>query len=296
MPSSQSGKPIALATVTSSSFLVGTQVMIHSFLDHNRWFDGDIIIFHAGLDDKSRDALEAQFAKLSCRTVSDALTGAIDRLVTARPELATRRDRFLSLESFAITGYDKLLFCDSDILFQGDVADLLQRDALLTACPDGAMVRGNRRDRTTLDEIAADGGDPLDHSFNAGLMLIDAKLRGSVVIGQLLARLEPTAWQAVMSSHTDQAVLNLEFHDVVTLASTAYNLMIAHRSDSYASEAVRIADAKALHFNGPAKPWRMERQLAAVRRDAACVEALRAWYEAYLALLTAHHFNSQLIR
>lgn len=291
MPPRYAKPSIALATVTSPSFLVGTQVMIHSFLAHNRWFDGDIIVFCADPDDRVAPTLEAQFPRVSCRRASAELDAAIDHLVAARPDLATRRDRFLSLESFALTGYDKVLFCDSDLLFQGDVAGLLEGETRLVACPDGAMLRGNRRDRMTLEEIAADDGDPLATSFNAGLMLIDAALRGPAIAEALRARLAPTAWQAVLSQHTDQAVLNLEFHECVTLVSTAYNLMIGHRIDSHASEPVRLSEAKVLHFNGPAKPWRMDRQLAGASRDAALIEALRYWYDAYLAMLTAHHFN-----
>ncbi len=291
MPERCANPSIALATVTSPSFLVGTQVMIHSFLAHNRWFDGDIIVFCADPDDGVAATLETQFARVSCRRVSTELGDAIDRLVAARPELATRRDRFLSLESFALTGYDKVLFCDSDLLFQKDVAGLLAGETRLVACPDGAMLRGNRRDRTTLKEIAADDADRAATSFNAGLMLIDAALRGPAIAEALRARLDPSAWQAVASDHTDQAVLNLQFHHCVSLVSTAYNLMIGHRIDSHASEPVRLGEAKVLHFNGPAKPWRMDCHLAGARRDAGVIKALRHWYDAYLAMLTAHHFD-----
>ena len=39
------------ATVTSPEFLLGTRVMLDSFLAENPWFEGEIVVIHDRLDE-----------------------------------------------------------------------------------------------------------------------------------------------------------------------------------------------------------------------------------------------------
>ncbi len=270
----------ALVTVSSPEFLTGSRVMIDSFLRHNRWFDGEIVVLHARLTDDQSCAIEQQFAGSRCQRASPPLAAAIDHLCDAAPALIGRRDRFLSLDAFALTDYDTVLFADSDMIFQGDVGDLTDGTGDLLAAPDGAMLRGNRRDADTLEERRGQGAA----SFNAGLMAIGASVRRGDVFAALLDRLDPARWAAIASDHTDQAVLNLELRDAVTLIGTQYNLMVGHRRTSFAADPVRIADALALHFNGPAKPWLIDRHDAALTHDPGYLGACSRWYDAYFAM------------
>lgn len=268
-----------LVTVSSPDFRVGTEVMLASFRAANPWFDGEILILHSRLSAADEAALAAAFPHLSCRGPSLRLAAAIDDLVAAHPHLATRRDRFLSLETLLLPPRSKHLFCDSDLLFRGDIAPLFAIDAPLVAAPDAAMLRGNVRAADTLAEVTpADGARAA--SFNAGLLVHDPAAAGAATADALWPLLDPEVWSRVASQHTDQAVWNLLLRDRVHLVGTEFNLMMTHRRASFAHEPVAIGDARVLHFNGPAKPWRPDRHADAIARDGDYAEAFRLWIAA----------------
>ena len=98
--------------------------MLDSFRRHNEWFDGDIIIIHDSLRPQSIAQLQNSFERVTMRKPGPDLNAQINSLVAAVPDIRSRRSRFLSLETFSLSGYDKILFCDSDLLFRGDVGDL----------------------------------------------------------------------------------------------------------------------------------------------------------------------------
>lgn len=261
-----------LVTVSSPDFRIGTEVMLASFLATNPWFDGDIVVLHSRLAEADQAALAAAFPRLACRSASPRLADAIDALTAAHPHLASRRDRFLSLETLLLSAPGKILFADSDLLFRGDISSLLTRDAPLVAAPDAAMLRGNQRDADTLAEVAAQG--EARASFNAGLLVYDPD---PALAGTLWPLLDPAGWSRIASQHTDQAVWNLLLRDRVELVGTGFNLMIGHRAASFAHEAVHVVDAHVLHFNGAAKPWRPDVHAEAIARDPGYSDALRLW-------------------
>lgn len=261
-----------LVTVSSPDFRIGTEVMLHSFMRSNPWFDGNILVLHSRLTEADEAALTVTFPRLTCRTACPRLTAAIDALVAAHPHLAARRDRFLSLETLLLPPTGKALFCDSDLLFRGDISPLLAIDAPLVAAPDAAMLRGHERDAATLAEVAAIGTPRA--SFNAGLMLYDPQAADADALWPLL---DPAGWSRIASQHTDQAVWNLLLRDRVHLVGTRYNLMVGHRAISEAHDPVALDDAPALHFNGGAKPWRPDRHADAIARDPGFAGALRLW-------------------
>ncbi|WP_260582037.1 glycosyltransferase [Sphingopyxis sp. PET50] len=264
-----------LVTVSSPGFRIGTEVMLASFLAHNRWFAGDILILHSRLTEADEAALISAFPCTSCRTASPRLVAAIDALVAAHPHLASRCDRFLSLETLLLDAPGPILFADSDLLFRGDLSPLLAIDAPLVAAPDAAMLRGNARDTDTLAEVAA--GAEARASFNAGLLL---HRPDPAVAEALWPLLDPAGWARIASQHTDQAVWNLLLRDRVHLVGITYNLMIGHRAASFAREPVALEEAHVLHFNGAAKPWRPDRHADAIARDPAYADALSLWAEA----------------
>ncbi|MCW3836916.1 glycosyltransferase [Sphingomonas canadensis] len=272
-----------LATVTSDAFAIGTIVMVHSFRRHNPWFDGDVIAFY--------DALGSQMAALLSRIdglrlvpVSPAFHDRVAGLIAARPELASRCARFASIEAFGLNGYDRVMFCDSDLLFRADVSDLFERREPFVAVGDSAWQEGLGRDRTSFDKVARDASGAISPSFNAGLMLIDGALAGSKVHGALLDGLEPSLWSAVVTPHTDQIVFNRHFAGQVSIAGPDYNRLLMH--DVSFGEA---RDARVLHFNGAAKPWAWHHHPQAVRRSPVLIEAYRQWHASYLDWLAAQH-------
>ena len=117
-----------LATVTNDAFLPGTLVTIHSFLKHNPWFDGDVVVIHAGLSEEACECVSARGQRVRFHPAGSELVRRIDAVTAARPDFIGKRARFLSLEAFALAGYDKVLFCDSDLLFRQPVAELFEGD------------------------------------------------------------------------------------------------------------------------------------------------------------------------
>ena len=58
-----------LITVTDKNFIQGTQIMLYSFLTHNKWYKGDILILsdediEEELDEKIRFASHFEFKKI----------------------------------------------------------------------------------------------------------------------------------------------------------------------------------------------------------------------------------------
>ena len=285
--------PSRLLTVASSDYLAGTRVMLDSFLRLNRWFDGPILVVDAGLTEHERGALAADFPHIGFRAPSPELRVAVDGLVNAFPALRSRAARFFSLECLWLdpAGGDVLL-CDSDLLFRKDIATALTTDGIILACPDRAWTVGNTRDPATLEER---GRDPsaLGGSFNAGLIVMRSGAMTSVYRARALALLEPANWAAIRSDHTDQAIFNLLYRDVVTLLPERYNLLVGHAAAIRSNLTGGVTQAAVLHFNGPAKPWALDRHPAAAEADGAIIKALDYWFSAHVAYLTRRHLTGR---
>lgn len=290
---------ICLATVTTDAFVPGTLVMLHSFLKHNPWFQGDMVIIHDKLDRTSRDYFIRCFDRVRFIPVSASLKQRLQDLITVQPELAARQARFYSLEIFRLTGYDKVLFCDSDLLFRHSVDELFNFKQPLICCGDGAYYRGNARHAVSFTEIGQtdrETSNPaqtnlLSNTFNVGLLRIDGSLLQEEHYIGLLTLLSNTTWQQVETGHTDQVLYNRYFARQQTLVSCTYNYLMPYRATIYAHAGVPLGEAHVLHFNGPAKPWKFRHTLSSVQRDAALIQALKFWYDAYIECLKFMHFK-----
>jgi Glycosyl transferase family 8 len=246
-------RPTQIFTVSSPEFLLGTRVMLHSFLAHNPWFYGQLIVLHARLSAQDVALLEAQFDQVLCLRASAALDAAISCLVAAFPHLANRSDRFLSLEMLAHSDQSTRLFLDSDTLICGDVGSLSELPGSLIACPDASMLRGLERDAETLAEAEPVPGAPVRCSFNAGVILLDGQVCTDMTVAEMLARLDPESWKRIASDHTDQAIWNGMFRETVSLADWRFNFMVGH--EHLYGKVLDREDIRLLHFNGPMKPW-----------------------------------------
>jgi lipopolysaccharide biosynthesis glycosyltransferase len=269
--------PQRLMTVSSPEFLLGTRVMLHSFLEQNSWFVGEIIVLHSRLRISDIALLEGQFAKLSCKRADAQLAKALDALVASFPHLEKRRDRFLSLDILLEDRAGPSLFLDSDMLIRGDLSSLTDNDATLVACRDATMLRGLRRVLATMEESEGQGS-----SFNAGVMLLQSS--SPDLAEATLARLTPENWAAIRSDHTDQAVWNVLFADQVQLVDSRFNYLVGHSALQPLDEP-EWPSLCALHYNGPAKPWLADRQMQAAAKGGLTNWAFAEWREAARAML-----------
>ena len=268
--------------------------MLDSFLAQNAWFDGELVAIQSGLDEGEQQQLEADFPGLRVLGPPQLLLAALADLAGAHQHLATRIARFHSLSSFWLECEGDILFCDSDLVFAGDIAPIFEDEGEMLAAPDRAMLQGNRRDPKTLEEVSGDPDASAFSSFNAGLMVLRPALRNDANRRAILAELGGDFWENLHSQHTDQALLYRLFGDRVTLFDQRYNRLVGHAASLRGVADLPLEDACVLHFNGPAKPWRLEHHGERARDDGQFIAALRVWFEAHHRFLTKRHFASQL--
>ena len=288
-----------VATVTTPSFLPGTLVTLGSFLKCHPGFAGDLVVIHDQLPKGARDCLAA-LPRLRFEQVSAALRGRLARLRAAHRTLGSRLARFHSLEAFRLTGYRKVLFCDSDLLFRQPVGEIFDRREALLCTGDGPFYRGHRRDAASFLETAQPAGaSTLERTFNAGFLLIDAELLNGRHYADMLSLVTPESWRGVGAGHTDQIVYNRHFAGRQTLLGAAYNYLLAHARDIRAREGLAAAEARVLHFNMRAKPWQMQELIPWAVGDQGDVLAsqatcFRLWHEAWCAQLASLHLRSRI--
>ena len=284
-------------TVTTEGFAPGTFVTLASFLQHHPGFDGDIVVVAEDLSERSREVLSALSPRLRFEAPSAALADRAARLCEAHPVLRRQRTSFYTLEAFRLGGYRKLLALDGDLLFQANVAALLDSPGELICCPDQFALRGLSRDATTylpVDDRAPVVGT-VGNTFNAGVLLIDGSLLRRSVYDDLVAMVAPSTWRGVKAVNTDQLVLNRYFAGRQTLASAAYNYLVTDAAAIRAREGVGIDAARVLHFKLPIKPWTPEAMLDWARPRPAYLlpSGYKRWYRAFLSGLAATNLRQR---
>lgn len=263
---------LCLATATSDSFIPGTLVLIHSFLKHNRWFDGDIVVFHRDLSAESLAYLTAFEQVVFCECSND-LAQRMKLIVEVRPEMNRIIDRLLSLEAFRLDAYERVVFLDSDTLVAAPIQDLFTASASLAACGDGAFYQGEPTSFGSAGRIAG--------AFNAGALSIDRALRTGDDYAALLRLASPELFSDRSLCFTDQAVLNLHFGGRYERLGPELNYLLAFRQAVQARDGLRVHDARVIHFNGPDKPWSAEGAVRGSERDPAFAFACAAWLQRY---------------
>ncbi len=255
---------ICLATVTTPDFLLGTLVMLRSYLDENQRYDIDFLVIHHGLSQSEQRLLKEAVPRLKLRYPSPDLIYYLDRLASELPSLRNRIGRFYSLEITRLIGYERVLFCDSDLLFRGNIDRLFEDEAELLAAPDASCYRGNERELSSFSEVISSDGNKseldvkeiLPSVFNAGFMLFDGRDFGESLYQALLSELEVKKWEQVKTSHTDQVIFNRYYSDRVSFIDARYNYLLLHHDLIKNASSICVDEAIVWHFNGPTKPWK----------------------------------------
>ena len=289
---------VCLFTVATEPFVPGAFVMIGTFLKHHPGFDGDVVVVQDGLSAASREMLQAAFGRLRFEAVSPEMKGRVERLGTVRRLFRGRTASLYYLEAFRLAGYRKVLCCDSDLLFQGCIAELFDSTEALLCCGDRWFLRGRPLDAVTglpvpepgQPAAAGDGERPagerpvLERTFNGGFLLIDARLRGEATYSDLLDMVSPESWRNVESTATDQILLNRYFAGRQTLVSWTYNYLLPEAAAIRAREGLDPGRAKVLHYKGALKPWMSNGLLQWVHGDFKRRPApeFKHWYDAWL--------------
>jgi lipopolysaccharide biosynthesis glycosyltransferase len=257
-PLFKKGPKHALVTVTTMPFLPGSLVTIHSFLKHNPWFTGDIIV----LADQMGPRYQRYFTLFPNARVEQISKEVIQRtdLVSQRFEqFQHRKAQFYSLDLARFTRYEKLLFLDSDILVMGDLSEPFQMDAGLLACPDGFFYNDRLRHPETYDEVLPEDRQPgqevWTNAFNAGFMLFDGSVLRKKHHRKLVRMINENLFGSVSTNHSDQLIFNQYFRKDYQQLSGAYNYRMGVADKLLEKEGIRFEDARLIHFVKRRKPW-----------------------------------------
>ncbi|RDD61882.1 glycosyltransferase family 8 protein [Ferruginivarius sediminum] len=254
---------LCLATVSDETFATGTEVLLHSFLRYNPWFSGDVVVFADALSQQTRARL-SRLHPVRFEAPDPRLVEVSADLQARHPALSAKHLRFLSLEAFRLSHYDRVLFCDSDIYCAGDVSALFSRDEPFLASDDGytyedrltPLLRANGYGAIASETRYGrqhDGSSP-GRTFSSGVMALSPPWLGEATYTALLE---------TMAAHdftgervfTDQAVLNTHVRGRYTTVSGAYNYRVLLEDYIRYAEDVPYPDARLIHFAGTIKPW-----------------------------------------
>jgi len=274
-----------LATVVTPSFVLGGLVLIHSFLRTNPWFRGDVVIIHDELSQEHMERFSALHEQLTFMQVSQELKSSLGNFKSQHPTIMGRLAQFFNFEIFRLQKYEKLLFCDSDMLFLDSVEELFGRPEPLIACGDGPHYRSNGRNRHTFDDAKETDDNPLRRTFNAGFMLFDRSVLNNESYQKFLSMLESDYWMTSGTRHTDQAAFNIIFEGSQTLVGGEYNYLLIHKKTQFQAEQQKYHEAKVLHYNGTIKPWKPEQTASAGRQDEDLAAAFQLWNVEYAKCL-----------
>ncbi|MBL8262564.1 MAG: hypothetical protein JNM58_09070 [Xanthomonadaceae bacterium] len=250
-----------LLTITDDGFVDGTEMLVFSFLRHNPWFQGRILVLVGGtLGEASKARLRAlapvEFilpgADLDARVV--ALTQAIPALKRAGP-------RFASLEAFGLVEFERVVYIDSDAFVTGDLSPLFFGEHL-DECPLLASPDGSRYDELLGDADAARAsnreryGATLTGCFNSGMLSIGGECLQRTVRDALVASIDPAFWRGVETvGWTDQLILNRHFAGRMALLDGRWNYMPILEAKIRRAHRLHCFDARIVHMAGRCKPW-----------------------------------------
>lgn len=217
----------ALATVTDRRFLPGTLVTLRSFLQVHPAFDGDIVVFHDGLTEAERVPLGA-FSRVTLTPISESLRSRLRALGERFPAKAHRLHRFHALEVCRLAQYDKVVFCDSDLLFRASVDELFESDAALTCCGDLSYYLRISLNAETFEPAKPLAPGTIDNPFNSGVMVFDGRALGEVRYQAALNELTADFWDGVRVATDDQVIFNRLFDGEQVIESCMYNYLLQH--------------------------------------------------------------------
>lgn len=227
---------VCFTTVLNDKFLKGFLITLNSIITSNPNFNYDIVIFEWGeLSDNSKNLILKLYNKVFFKKVECELYKNHQYDNTWRNWTYNCNYRF---DIFLLDEYDKVVFFDSDIIFELKFDDILKQNFDFGVCDSG---EGN------MYQFKG------DKNFNAGFLVIGKKYINKKTREDLIriAESQPPQETVLNTKYwtSDQPILNNYFADKATWLPNEYNFpihMLNHET---------IKTPKNYHFSGPNKPW-----------------------------------------
>jgi lipopolysaccharide biosynthesis glycosyltransferase len=226
---------VAFTTILNNKYISGFLLTLNSLLRSSPNFNCDIVIFEWGdLSDDNKNLIKGFYKNIIFKSVNTELYKNHSFDETFRIWTYNCNYRF---DIFTLAEYDKIIFFDSDIIFQIDVDELINLDVDFGACfaEKDIVIQLN------------------DNGFETGLLIISKKYLNSNVRDDLIliAESEAPTTKHVKGNKwiSDEPILNFYFKDKVTIIPRKYNLTVSK---------VDNLDFKVknnYHYTGENKPW-----------------------------------------
>lgn len=263
------GKTIPVVFAAGNNYMAIFATCLQSLIEHlNVKYNYDVVLIQTDVSEKNKQILSRMtepYKNLSLRFF-DATKLLSGYKLKANAHISEETYyRFLIQE--ALPEYEKVLYLDSDLVINGDIAELFETnidDYVLAATRDPDFLgQINGANRETMEYVATDFKmkNPYDY-FQAGVLLFNED--------RMRKKHSLEEWLELASKphmYNDQDVLNLECEGEVKYIDMKWGLIVDHDHKrvaeviSYAPDAVQKeyavahADPKIIHYAGFKKPW-----------------------------------------
>jgi lipopolysaccharide biosynthesis glycosyltransferase len=246
----------ALTTILNNPFADHFYVFINSFLENNPWFNGDLIIMYSDelspLSDEKINELQLFYRKTIFKKIDT--TGHYNDVINLfKSKISKNFHRFvpsvLTIETFNLIDYDKVLYLDSDMLVVNSLRDLYLIDHDIAVTRDtSSYIR-----KAIIKKAGSD-----DVLLNGGFLLLSGSFMRSAQHVKNMLNLFP---KLTNPKFLDQSLLNEYFKDFdVLFLSSDYNLLKRCFDDTKAAELSNsLKDIKVIHYVGE-KPWNIKQK------------------------------------
>lgn len=230
----------AVCTISNDLYVDGTIVTLKSFLDHNKWFIGDIIVFHSDnfskLSETNKQKINSISDKIILKKVDEnEYESLYNKLIKVNGTHQKFLPSMFTFDAFNLKEYKSVLYIDSDLLFLNSIEDMYKKSSNFIVTPNDT--------KGTND------------SFNGGVFLLKDDMLNQDFKNKLI-KFGSTSNNFQL---LDQTIMNDFFAKTEkTYVSYLFNYSKRYCPDSKFSQNI-LKDVKIIHYVSE-KPWSVNKK------------------------------------